>query len=57
MLLTVPFVAFALVRYLYLLHRRGLGGAPEELLVADPPLLGCIAGWGLTSLAVLYLVR
>jgi len=57
MLLTVPFVAFALVRYLYLLHRRGLGGAPEELLVADPPLLSCIAGWGLTSLAVLYLVR
>ena len=56
MMLTVPFVVYALFRYLYLVHRRDLGGAPEVLLVTDPPLLGCLAGWGLTSVAVLYLV-
>ena len=54
MVLTVPFVACAIVRYLYLIHRRDLGGAPEALLFADRPLLGCIAGWGVTVLMVLH---
>ena len=57
MMLTIPFVVYALVRYLYLVHRRDLGGAPEVLLFADPPLLVCIAGWGLSSVAILYLGR
>ena len=55
MMLTIPFVVYALFRYLYLIHRRDLGGAPEALLFADRPLLGCIAGWGLISVAILYL--
>lgn len=57
MMLTIPFVVYALFRYLYLIHRRDLGGAPEALLFADRPLLGCIAGWGLSSVAILYLGR
>ena len=54
MMLTIPFVVYAIFRYLYLVHRRDLGGSPEALLFADKPLLGCIAGWGMTSLAILY---
>ena len=56
MMLTIPFVIYALFRYLYLIHRRNLGGAPETLLFADPPLLACIAGWGVTSVTILYFV-
>ncbi|MGI8476810.1 MAG: decaprenyl-phosphate phosphoribosyltransferase [Thermomicrobiales bacterium] len=55
MMLTIPFVLYALFRYLYLMYRRELGGCPEVLLVTDRPLFSCIAGWGLTSLIILYL--
>lgn len=55
MMLTIPFVLYALFRYLYLIYRRQLGGSPEVILVTDKPLFLCIVGWGLTSLAILYL--
>jgi hypothetical protein len=54
MMLTIPFVAYAVFRYLYLLHRKDFGGSPEVLLFADRPLLLCIVGWGLTSVAIMY---
>lgn len=54
-LVTVPFVLYALFRYLYLIHVRGEGGAPDEVLLRDYPLLASILLWGLTFLAILYL--
>ncbi len=56
MMLTIPFVVYLIFRYLFLVHRCDLGGSPEALLFADFPLLGAIAGWGLTSVAILYLI-
>ena len=53
MLLTVPFVAYGLFRYLYLLHRHNRGEAPEEILLSDKPLLINIALWLLTAAGVL----
>ncbi|MBL8953926.1 MAG: decaprenyl-phosphate phosphoribosyltransferase [Myxococcaceae bacterium] len=51
--LTVPCVIFGVFRYLFLVHKRGLGGAPEKILLSDVPLildivafLGIVA-WGL----------
>jgi 4-hydroxybenzoate polyprenyltransferase len=32
---TVPFVVYGILRYLYLIHRRGQGGSPERVLLAD----------------------
>lgn len=55
MMLTIPFVVYAIFRYLYLIHKHDLGGSPEVLLFADRPLLLCIVGWGLASLVILYL--
>jgi 4-hydroxybenzoate polyprenyltransferase len=55
MMLTIPFVLYALFRYLHLVYRRQLGGSPEVILVTDKPLFACIVGWGLTTLAILYL--
>lgn len=34
---TIPFVLFGLFRYLYLVHKKGAGGAPERVLLADVP--------------------
>lgn len=55
MMLTIPFVAYGLFRYLFLIYRRGEGGSPELLLVRDPGLITCIVGWVTTSLVILYL--
>jgi 4-hydroxybenzoate polyprenyltransferase len=54
-LITVPFVLYALFRYMYLIYVRQEGSAPDELLLKDRPLLGSIALWGLTFVAILYL--
>jgi 4-hydroxybenzoate polyprenyltransferase len=54
MLITVPFVFYFIARYLYLVHVKGLGGAPDELLLEDKPLLINSALWGLTVVGLIY---
>ncbi len=54
MMLTIPFVLYALFRYLYLIHQRNEGGSPETLLLKDRPLLVTILLWGLVVVTVLY---
>ncbi len=56
-LLTVPFVLYALWRYLYLIHVNGEGSAPDEVLLRDRPLQISILLWGLTFVAILYFPR
>ncbi len=55
MLLTIPFVLYGIMRYLYLIHVEGKGSAPDEVLLEDAPLLGAILLWGLSVLVALYL--
>ena len=57
MMLTVPFVLYGIFRYLYLIHVRQEGGAPDELLFRDRPLLITVALWGLAVVGVLYFLR
>src|SRR5687768_5568135 len=38
MMVTIPIVTYGVFRYLYLLYRGGPGGAPETMLLTDPPL-------------------
>ena len=54
MMVTIPIVAFALFRYLYLVYGRALGGAPEVLLFRDPPLAGAVVLWGITVFLVFW---
>jgi 4-hydroxybenzoate polyprenyltransferase len=54
LVLTVPFPIYGILRYLYLVHRRDGGGNPSELLIADRPLLICVALWGLVTATVIY---
>ncbi|MFN3974309.1 MAG: decaprenyl-phosphate phosphoribosyltransferase [Dehalococcoidia bacterium] len=57
MMLTIPFVLFGLFRYLYLVHARNLGEAPEDVLLTDKPLLAAVGLWVATAMAVLLLLR
>jgi 4-hydroxybenzoate polyprenyltransferase len=54
-LLTVPFVLYGLFRYLFLIHVKGEGSAPDEVLLKDRPLQIAIGLWALTILLILYL--
>ncbi len=54
-LLTVPFVIYALFRYLYLIHVKGEGSAPDEVLLKDRPLQIDILLFGLTFVFILYI--
>lgn len=54
MLLTVPFVFYMLTRYLYLVHVKLLGGAPDELLLEDRPLLINSVLWAVSVVALIY---
>ncbi|ODS59150.1 MAG: hypothetical protein ABS36_02635 [Acidobacteria bacterium SCN 69-37] len=51
---TLPFPLYGIFRYLYLVHRRDGGGNPSEMLLADRPLLVCVALWGLAVIALVY---
>ena len=52
--LTVPFVAFGILRYLYLVDYQNEGGDPTRLLLEDLPLLLCMILWILTEIVLLY---
>ena len=52
MMLTIPFAMYGIFRYLYLVHQRGLGANPEEVLLKDRPLQVCIILWGAIAVAV-----
>ena len=52
--LTVPFVAFGILRYLYLIDERDEGGDPARLLVRDRPLLLAVLLWIATDIVLLY---
>jgi 4-hydroxybenzoate polyprenyltransferase len=54
MMLTIPFVAYGVFRYLYLLYLGGQGGAPETMLLTDRPLVTAVAAWATASALLFY---
>lgn len=56
MMLTIPFVIYGVFRYLYLIHVRGEGSAPDELLFEDLPLLATVVLWVSAVGLVLYVL-
>lgn len=55
LLYTVPFVAYGLFRYLWLVRLRVQGEDPSQVLVRDRPLLLNVALWCLVVALVIYL--
>ncbi|MCC7117781.1 MAG: decaprenyl-phosphate phosphoribosyltransferase [Anaerolineales bacterium] len=54
MMLTIPFVVYAIFRYLHLIHVEEAGGSPEEILLTDRPFQIAMVFWALAVLAVFY---
>lgn len=57
MALTLPFVAFALFRYLLLLNGDRRTDAPDRILFSDPQIVIAVAGFVATALTVLVVAR
>jgi 4-hydroxybenzoate polyprenyltransferase len=55
--LTLPFVLYGIFRYLYLVHQRGEGESPTDLVVSDRPLLFNFVLWGMSVVVALYVLR
>jgi 4-hydroxybenzoate polyprenyltransferase len=51
---TVPFVIYGIFRYLYLVHQRSEGAAPDRVLLTDLPLIVNILLYGLAVMAILH---
>jgi 4-hydroxybenzoate polyprenyltransferase len=52
---TAAFVLYGIFRYLYLVHQRGKGGSPEEMILQDKPLLFNILLWIAAVVLIIYL--
>jgi 4-hydroxybenzoate polyprenyltransferase len=57
MMLTIPFVLYGIFRYLYLAHQKGLGAAPEQVLLGDRALQLDLALWVLASAGILVISK
>jgi len=56
LIFTMPFVLYGIFRYLYLVHQKGLGGSPEEIVIHDKPLAVSILLWIAAVGVILYLL-
>lgn len=51
---TLPFVMYAIFRYIFLLHHRGKGGEPSRDVVRDPHVLIAVIGWTVLTFWLIY---
>ncbi|MHB1354556.1 MAG: decaprenyl-phosphate phosphoribosyltransferase [Anaerolineae bacterium] len=54
MMLTIPFVIYGIFRYLFLTRNKNLGGAPEDIVLGDIPLIITCILWGATTALAIY---
>lgn len=57
LVVTIPFVAYGIFRYLFLIQARNEGGSPSRVLYRDMPLLTTILAWLAVVVGVLYASR
>lgn len=51
---TVPLVLFGVLRYLFLVHERGLGGSPTRLLLRDRGMQAVVTLWLGVTIGAIY---
>jgi len=51
---TIPFVIYGIFRYLYLVHQRDEGAAPDQVLLTDLPLIVNIILYGIAVVVILH---
>ena len=57
MMVTIPFVVYAIFRYMYLVHTRHLGENPEDIIISDVPLIAAVLAWLATAGTILVIYR
>ncbi|MCL0099487.1 decaprenyl-phosphate phosphoribosyltransferase [Dehalococcoidia bacterium] len=57
MALTIPFVVFGLFRYLFMVYKKNLGEAPEDIFLTDIPLILSNTAWIVTASTILIIYR
>jgi 4-hydroxybenzoate polyprenyltransferase len=57
MMVTIPFVLYGIFRYLLLVHRTDVAGAPEEAVWRDRPLLIDLGAWIVLAGLVLHIYK
>ena len=57
MALTIPFVVFGLLRYLFMVYKKDLGEAPEDIFLTDIPLIFSNIFWVITASSILIMYR
>jgi 4-hydroxybenzoate polyprenyltransferase len=50
----VPFVIYALFRYIFLLHKYQLGGEPSRDLLKDKQIIIAVIGWAVLTFLIIY---
>jgi len=53
LIITFPFVLYAVLRYLYLVHEQTRPGVPRKAYMFDPSLLASVVLWALLSVLIL----
>lgn len=56
MMMTIPMVLYVIFRYMYLIHVRHEGGAPEEILLRDRPMQAALFVGGIVVFLALYVL-
>lgn len=54
LMITIPFVIYGLMRYLFLIYEKKEGESPEKILISDKPLLITCILWFLLVVFVIY---
>ena len=57
MMLTIPFVVYGLLRYLFLVNDSNQGESPEELILKDLPFKMSVVAWLLVGFTILIYYR
>lgn len=57
LLFTVVFVVYGVFRYLYLVHKKDIGGDPAIALLTDAPILVNVCLWGVTCVFIIFFYR
>ncbi len=54
LMVTVPFVIYGVMRYLYVIHEKKGGESPERVLLSDKPLLVTVVLWAMSVFLIIY---
>jgi 4-hydroxybenzoate polyprenyltransferase len=57
LMLTIPFVLYGIFRYLYLIHKKNLGGNPELIFLKDIPTIINILLWVCANVIIVYFLK